>query len=365
MSKVLFINHTNDFFGAERILFKVIEASGLPASDIVVVEPSYHKEGAFGAAVKDAGYNVLRLSYKNLGGSLIRSIIVLLYNIPAVLRLCRLVKKEKITCIWSNTSLCCLGIVTALISGVRHVWHIHEPAEKEHNYVPALKVLYKVLFSYKKNTTVFVTHAQQTKWESLYLELRGKSKLIYNPYDIYVRKRVADNICRFGYLGSWSKRKNIPMLIEVFKQVHAQFPSTELLLAQNIGEDTERINKLISQLSEPQSVLVEPVSDGQQFYNRIDVLVLPSYSETWGLVVVEAMQQGIATIVTRQTALQEIAEDNIHTLFINPYDSDSLLAAMIKMCSSEFRNRIGKNAQNKMNETDFNGRFVKQIQELI
>ena len=363
--RCLFINHTNDFFGAERVLLKVMEASRLRPADVLVVEPSYRKEDAFGAAVHQAGYALLRLCYKNLGGSLIRSLLVLLYNIPAVIRLCRLVKREGITCIWSNTSLCCLGIVVAKLTGVKHVWHIHEPAEKEHDYVPALKIVYQRLFRYGTNTVVFVTRTQQSRWEELYPALRGRSRVLYTPADQYERHRLKEKVCRFGYLGSWSKRKNIPTLIAAFEQVHQLFPSTELLLAENIGEDAALIYQMVNGLPDASSVQITPVKKVQPFYDRIDVLVLPSYSETWGLAAVEAMQQGIATIVTQQTALREIAEDGIHIRYIDPYDGKSLLTAMKDLCDETYRNDMAQRAWERMKEIDFSGQFVKQIQKLI
>lgn len=364
--RCLFVNHTNDFFGAERVLLKVIEASGASPAEASVIEPSYHvQEDAFRSAVQNAGYPVIRLKYKNLGGSLARSLLALLYNIPAVIQVCHIVKREGITCIWSNTSLCCLGIVVAKLTGTKHVWHIHEPAEKEHDYVPALKIVYNALFRYPNNTVVFVTRTQQSKWENMYPTLHNRTQLIYTPADLYKRHRTKENVCRFGFLGSWSKRKNIPTLIDAFEQLHQKFPATELLLAENIGEDAERIYQLVKQLPNPSSVQVIPVEDVQLFYNQIDVLVLPSYSETWGLAAVEAMQQGIATIITRQTALREIAEEDTHTLYIDPYDKHSLLIAMKKMCNTAYRNKMAQRALNKMREIDFSGQFVKQIQELI
>jgi glycosyltransferase involved in cell wall biosynthesis len=362
----LFVNHTNDFFGAERVLLKVMQASALSASDVQVIEPSYRdRQDAFRSAVQKAGYPVLRLAYKNLGGSLTRSVLALLYNIPAVIRLCRLIKRENITCIWSNTSLCCLGIVAAKLTGVKHVWHIHEPAEKEHDYVPNLKIVYRSLFRYPRNTFVFVTREQQTKWQSLYPSISGRSRLIYTPADPYQRTRIKDSVCRFGYLGSWSKRKNIPMLIEAFEQLHAQYPDTQLLIARNIGEDADRIYRMISRLPDPSSVCVEAFEQAQAFYDRIDVLVLPSFSETWGLVAVEAMQQGIATVLTQQTALKEIAEDGVHTRYINPYDRHSLVEAMQQMCDATYRNRIAQKGMEQVKKMDFDGQFVRQIQELI
>ena len=365
MGKVLFINHTNDLFGAERVLVKAIQASGLAPSDIIVVEPDYHPDSAFRDAVTDAGYEVIRLSYKNLGGSLLRSLLVWLYNLLAVFRLRRIVHKEGVGCIWSNTSLCCLGVVTARLAGVRHVWHIHEPAEEAHDYVPRLKWLYKSLFAYPKNTFVFVTRKQQGNWERLYPALCGRSRLIYNPSETYQRHRVKDSLCRFGYLGSWSRRKNLPMLVEVFGQVHELFPDTELLMAQNIGDDAERIRTLVATLPDPQAIRIEPVEDVQAFFDRIDVLVLPSFSETWGIAAVEAMLQGIATVVTRQTALQEIAEDRTDIVYINPYDRQSLRDAMTEMCDEAFRRRIGTNGQRTMQAMNLNRRFAEGIKELL
>lgn len=366
MSKVLFINHTNDLFGAERALLKVAKASGLRPENVTFIEPAYLREDTFAPAVKAAGYGLRRMHYKNLGTSWWRSMLVLVYNLPAVWRVVRMVKCDKIDCIWSNTSLGCLGIVAARWAGVRHVWHIHEPAETDHDYVPELSGLYRRLFAYRRNTVVFVTRAQQQRWEMLYSEaLKGKSRLIYTPADLYTRHRVADGVCRFGYIGSWSRRKNLVRLVEAFGDVHRHHPDTELVLTDNIGDDAQAVRQAIARLPEPQAVRILQVTNAQAFYDQIDVVVLPSLNETWGIVIPEAMQQGIATIVTEHTDLREIAQDGMQTLYIQPQNTRSIRNAMERMCDSNYRARIAKAGAEIIKNIDLNGQFVQQVQQLV
>ena len=97
MKKAIFINHTNSVFGAESVLLEVLHVCQLPTSQVLVIEPNYQKNSKFGEKVRQLGYNVLRLNYKNIGKNWLRTLLVLIYNIPACLRLCQLVKKEHYT----------------------------------------------------------------------------------------------------------------------------------------------------------------------------------------------------------------------------------------------------------------------------
>ena len=169
----------------------------------------------------------------------------------------------------------------------------------------------------------------------------------------------------FGYLGSRDKRKNLPALISAFAEVNKQNNNTCLLLSQNIGDTNEVIQQQIAQFQLKNSVVERPIIDAAEFYNQIDVLVLPSLSETWGLVVLEAMSAGKATIVTRNTGLTELLQDGIHTLFIDPKNVQSIADALLKMTNKEFREQIAQNGHNLIVHQNFNSMFKQQMQLLF
>lgn len=368
MSNILFINHTNDVFGAENVLLKIIEyCIKDPSNRIYILEPNYKKNSTFKARLKNLGCeNLIALPYKNLGDSLTRSLFVLLYNLYAIFILYFYVKRNKIKIIYSNTSTTCLGIVLAFLTQTNHVWHIHEPTDVEHGWLPSLIKLYRYFFSYKKNQIVFVSNKQCKQWKKQVSGL-DDAIVIYNPIHLYSSKsnNNSNKLTVFGYLGSRDKRKNIANLIEAFAIVNKKNNDTQLILSKNIGDSNEIIYKKINHLNLEGKVIEMNVINAEDFYNTIDVLVLPSLSETWGLVVLEAMSAGKATIITNNTGLTEILEDGKHTLYVDPNNNNSIIETMIKMTDKNYRKQISRNGADLIDKMDFNKSFNNQIQLLF
>jgi glycosyltransferase involved in cell wall biosynthesis len=366
MKKVLFINHTNDVFGAESILLQAIEScfNGLK-QDVYILEPMYKRDSVFRRRVENMGcMNVITLPYKNLGVSLTRSYLVMLYNLYTLILMSIYVKRNRIEIIYSNTSKTCIGVMLARLTRTTHVWHIHEPTDTEHGWTPSLVKLYERLFSYKRNHIVFVSQTQCKQWKKQIAGLY-KATVIYNPIKEYSSNITSTEQTMFGYLGSRDKRKNIPMLINAFADVNKKDDNTFLLLSENIGDTNEIIQQQIAKFQLENFVIQKPIIHAIEFYNMIDVLVLPSLSETWGLVVLEAIYAGKATIVTRNTGLSELLQDGIHTLFIDPNDEQSTVNAMIKMTNKKFREQIAQNGRNLIVQQNFNGVFMKEMQSLF
>jgi glycosyltransferase involved in cell wall biosynthesis len=81
------------------------------------------------------------------------------------------------------------------------------------------------------------------------------------------------------------------------------------------------------------------------------------------MVVLEAMQQGIATIVTIHTGLDELIQDKEHTLYIDPYDINSIFSAMSYMTNKQNRLQIGLRGKELLHRYNFNTEFKTIIQQ--
>jgi len=67
----------------------------------------------------------------------------------------------------------------------------------------------------------------------------------------------------------------------------------------------------------------------QKFYNKIDILVMPSVSDGFGLVVIEAMSCGIPVIVSDQCGAAEIVKDGSNGLIFEASNSSELAKKII------------------------------------
>ncbi|MBO7228864.1 MAG: glycosyltransferase family 4 protein [Bacteroidales bacterium] len=366
MKKVLFINHTNELFGAETVFCQVVD-SCLEKNKVYVVEPCYSKQSKFREKIKSLGCsNIQSVSYKNLGGSFIRSFIVLFYNLYAVLKLCRFVRKNKIEIVYSNTSVTCLGVFVAKFTNCDHVWHIHE-SYSTYYISPSNKFFYELLFGYKKNHFVFISKMQRKEWTIAFSQIR-KTNVIYNPIKLIEKKNTQKEVAlRYGFVGSFAHRKNILSLLDAFAIIcNEDLQYKELLIVDNEGDEYfEVYNRVNNFQNKRGKIILTKEKNVSKIFSQIDILVLPSYSESWGMVVTEAMSVGIATIITKYSGLTEVFKDKKDTVYIDPYDLKSLVSAMRKMAEDSFRQQIVENATKTLEEYNFNNQFVQKVNNLF
>lgn len=68
------------------------------------------------------------------------------------------------------------------------------------------------------------------------------------------------------------------------------------------------------------------------YYALADMLILPTYTDTWGLVVNEAMASGLPVILSRAAGCgPDLVKENCNGLFIPPRDVSALALAMTKL----------------------------------
>ena len=104
------------------------------------------------------------------------------------------------------------------------------------------------------------------------------------------------------YLGTIEPRKNIPMLLEIWRELRREF-SIDLILAGRRRRDAPEITP------EP-GLRVLGLTNEEDLPSLIAgalVFVYPSYYEGFGLPVLEAMQCGAAVVAARDPAISEVA----------------------------------------------------------
>ena len=80
------------------------------------------------------------------------------------------------------------------------------------------------------------------------------------------------------------------------------------------------------------------------FYQESQVLILPSFSEPWGLVVEEALNNGLPVIVSSQVGCaEEIIKSGYNGLVFSIDDAEGLKRSILKMTHPDFYNTLRKN----------------------
>jgi glycosyltransferase involved in cell wall biosynthesis len=89
-----------------------------------------------------------------------------------------------------------------------------------------------------------------------------------------------------------------------------------------------------------------------EFYALADALIFPTYSDTWGLVVNEAMACGLPVIVSEVAGcVNDLVQDGWNGIVVSPADASRLAAAMARLAAdSELRKKMASNSQQRIVE---------------
>ena len=149
------------------------------------------------------------------------------------------------------------------------------------------------------------------------------------------------------YAGRLAPVKGIEPLLESAKRIHDSFPNVTFVFAGpwQMPHPPEMYDLELNRRSKHGVLWIGPQQPSQliEWYRRADVFVMPSYYETFGIGVVEAMAFGFPVIATRSGGLPEVVEDGVTGILVQPGDSEALAAAISHLLNEpELRQRMGK-----------------------
>ena len=364
MSHILFISHARGIHGAEAVMVQAIKACVAKGVRVTLVVPSIAPDEGLEQALSGMPVQVIALPYRAAGKHAIRTMLVRAYNAYALLRLQALVKREQVDAIYSSTSITILGAALAKATGVRHIWHWHEPVDKRFGWHKSLTGMYR-RWVRQADRIICISKAQQKEWEqTLGMKLQN-AKIVYNPI-----KRIETTTpephegIRIGFIGHFEERKNIPTLLRVFERLHTTHPETSLWLCGATGEEDRRYIAEMTTMQSPVLEVQPQTQDVAAFYSRIDILVLPSWRETMPLVVLEAMQAGVCVLQTDRSGMKERIADGRESLFFAPENEEELYTLLEKCCTdAEYRQGIAAAGRKKARELVKHSSFDEQIEK--
>tara|TARA_A100001015_G_scaffold163265_1_gene181462 strand:+ start:2376 stop:3512 length:1137 start_codon:yes stop_codon:yes gene_type:complete len=147
----------------------------------------------------------------------------------------------------------------------------------------------------------------------------------------------------FCTIARLTQQKRVDVLLEGFSLFLDNNNSDALLLVIGDGEQRESLEKLAQKMGiQDHVVWVRYTEEISAILNSIDVFVLTSDYEGFGLVLLEAMAAERPIIATYVSAIPEIVIDKKSGLLIEPNDPKALADAMCKMLSSKQREKFGR-----------------------
>ncbi len=166
---------------------------------------------------------------------------------------------------------------------------------------------------------------------------------LLNRYDVSGRRVVC-------FVGQLVERKGVRVLIEAMRLLRDSWPNVTLLVA-GMGPMESELKELCRGLGLDDSgvKLLGHVSQDRlpEIYTISDVFALPSYYDTFGAVVLEAMSSGLPVVVTEGVgASRDLVRDGVNG-FVVPVNSPARLAEALRrtLADTELCRRMGMASQ--------------------
>ncbi|MBK20657.1 MAG: hypothetical protein CMM52_17635 [Rhodospirillaceae bacterium] len=177
---------------------------------------------------------------------------------------------------------------------------------------------------YLKNIALFVMSSGLEARDSLPSVIANteRNAVIYHPvYDDRKRTPAPRSSSseagplKLGYLGRLHQKKNVNLLIDAL----AGLGSKLSLTVAGTGPEEERLKAHAHELGVADQINWLGFIQGKKaFFDQIDVLVMPSEYECFGMAAAEAMVNGIPVIVSRETGIAEVVDQHGGGKIIEP-----------------------------------------------
>lgn len=229
-------------------------------------------------------------------------------------------------------------------------------------------------FSYNSQKLISVSKAISDHLINEFKVNKNKILVIPNSIDINSKKitvereallkelKIDENKIILGYIGRIDiKEKGIDILLEAYKQINNV---NVVLLLVGSGKDENFINSFIKNYSF-RVILVPQSKEIYNFYNTIDIFILPSRIEPFGIVLLEAGLMKLPVISSNIDGIPELIENNVTGLLFQSENIDDLsLKIKYLIENNEIAKKLGENLYRKVIENYTSEKNINKIEEL-
>ena len=162
----------------------------------------------------------------------------------------------------------------------------------------------------------------------------------HDPVTVKAEFGIPSDCKVVGVVGRISEQKAQDDFIKAARIISQHEPETVFLIVGATENPAllERLRRLTTELGLDDKVrFIGYVADIPKIYAALDVLVVPSRWEGFGLVLVEAMAAGKPIVATHVGAIPEVVADGETALLVPPSDPPAIAAAVVSILSDPER----------------------------
>lgn len=376
--KVLFYNHTGQVSGAERMLLMILARLDQRDFDPLVICP---EQGPLLEMTTNLGVPVQ--SVPALEARFTWRVDLLLCYLKSFFLVIRQLRRKVVSTrpdlIHANSIRAGLVATAATLGmGTRVVWHLHDLLPR-HPLSTGVRI-----FALLCNRTrmIAVSMAVKENFGGAIVGLKSRITVILNAIDLdrfqpeqTARQRVRDELNLdqnqpvIGIVGQLTPRKGQLELIRAFAKVIEQSPRAVLLVVGaslfNRDHEYEQLLKDISrQLGIHDRVrFLGARNDVAAIMQALDLLVINSSAEPFGLVALEAMACGTPVVAGACDGLAEIIEHGVDGWLVPTEDEKTLAAAIVNLSRRPaLRAQLAEQGKKQVASRFSAGRYLDELQ---
>lgn len=201
------------------------------------------------------------------------------------------------------------GMVVFLASFFRRFRYVLVVRNTDMNYFISKLPHYRWLMQWairRSSGVIFISQAHYLRFKASWPRLAAsacKVKIIPNALsDYWLNNIVMESLVRPNqacFVGRFDRNKNLATLVRAATGVHRSFPDFKLLLVGGTQDDFIKTTGFQEVPSFVEILGTATNDELRDVYRSSRLFVMPSFTETFGLVYVEALSQGCAVICSK------------------------------------------------------------------
>lgn len=174
---------------------------------------------------------------------------------------------------------------------------------------------------------------------------------------------LPDGSVAVGFVGRLVEEKGLAELAEAWRRLAPARPRLHLVIAGEGGYEGE-FRRLLGEAARVHWLGFR--TDVPRLMKALDLVVVPSREESFGIVVLEAMAAGRPVLATRTGGLVEVVRDGETGRLVPPGDAEALVGALAEMTSDvELRDRMGRASVERVRRHFSEDRMVDAYEALL
>ncbi len=377
---ILYLNPSSELGGAEKSLLDLLGHLNKEEYHPIASCPG---QGRFveelrkmGVEIKIIPYHrkILDFSRNENGIHLFTLPLFFWWLMPTILALKKLIKDRGVHLVVTNGIKChFIGSVLSLITKTRLIWHVRDLIE-----TGWLKWILRSLGRHFPDKIIVNSYAVGDIFSG-----NGKKETVYNGIDISrfdpeidgeeLRSvlNVDKNTKLIGTIGHLAPLKGFEELLQALAEVIKRGFDTKLaLVGDTIYSSSDGYKQKLLSLVYSLGLKDRVVFTGfrkniPEFLASFDIFVLPSRSEGFGRVNLEAMAMGKPVISTNVGGIPEVVLDEITGILVPPRNSHELAQATIRLLNDrELMESLGREGRRRVKDHFTLQAYTQRIQEI-